>query len=201
LAGTGVSKKKLCGVCNEKEGKYKCTRCYLPSCSLACSTLHKATHAALEPKPEETVAAPPPQFNGTAPRPGTVASAGFKGPFTALDDSKELQTLFKMYPKLPSLLDEINTATLRPLEELDNNTDSGFLRGKKQEPWTSDRGLEKGRDALNRARDTDEGVREYSKLILQILSGEAGISAAELVQKELAEENAKIIEALLKGEM
>jgi len=25
-----VSGMKLCGVCNEKEGKYKCTRCYLP---------------------------------------------------------------------------------------------------------------------------------------------------------------------------
>lgn len=31
LAGADVSKKKLCGVCNEKEEKYKCTRCYLPS--------------------------------------------------------------------------------------------------------------------------------------------------------------------------
>jgi hypothetical protein len=31
LAGADVSKKKLCGVCNEREGKYKCTRCYLPS--------------------------------------------------------------------------------------------------------------------------------------------------------------------------
>jgi len=25
-----VPKKKLCGVCKEKEGKYKCSRCYLP---------------------------------------------------------------------------------------------------------------------------------------------------------------------------
>jgi hypothetical protein len=171
------------------------------SCSLACSTLHKATHPALEPKPAEAKAEAQPQFNGAAPRPGTLAVVGFKGPFAALDDSKALQTLFKMYPQLPSLLDEINTATLRPLEDLDNNTQNGFSRRKKEEPWTFDRGLEKGREALSRARDTDEGVREYSKLILQLLSGEAGISAAELVQKELAEENAKIIEALLKGEM
>lgn len=168
---------------------------------MACSTVHKATHPALEPKPAEVTAEPQPQSNGAAPRPGTVAAVDFKGPFAALDDSKELQTLFKIYPKLPSLLDEINTATLRPLEELANNTQNGFSRGKKEEPWTFDRGLEKGREALNRARDTDESVREYSKLILQILSGEAGVSAAELVQKELAEENAKIIEALLKGEM
>jgi zinc finger HIT domain-containing protein 3 len=106
-----------------------------------------------------------------------------------------------MYPKLPSLLDEINKATLRPLEELDDLPQNRYPMGKKEQPWTLDRGLEKGREALNRARDTDEGIREYCKLILQILSGEAGVSAAELVQKELKEENAKIIEALLQGEL
>jgi len=31
LAEADVPKKKLCGICNEKEWKYKCTRCYLPS--------------------------------------------------------------------------------------------------------------------------------------------------------------------------
>jgi len=31
LAEADVPKKKLCGICNENEWKYKCTRCYLPS--------------------------------------------------------------------------------------------------------------------------------------------------------------------------
>lgn len=31
LAEADVPKKRLCGVCNEKEWKYKCTRCYFPS--------------------------------------------------------------------------------------------------------------------------------------------------------------------------
>lgn len=30
LVEADVPKKKLCGVCNENEPKYKCTRCYLP---------------------------------------------------------------------------------------------------------------------------------------------------------------------------
>lgn len=30
LAEVKMSSKKLCGVCNENEGKYKCSRCYLP---------------------------------------------------------------------------------------------------------------------------------------------------------------------------
>jgi zinc finger HIT domain-containing protein 3 len=171
------------------------------SCSLACSTVHKATHPALEPTQAAAKPEPKPQSIGAAPRPGTVAAAGYKGPFAALDDSKELQLLFKLYPKLPTLLDDINAATLRPLEELDNRAHNGYTKGKKEQPWTLDRGLEKGREALNRARDTDEGVREYSNLILQILSGDAGISAAELVQKELTVENTKIIEALLQGEL
>ena len=163
--------------------------------------IHKSTHPAIEPKPTETKPEPQPQSKAAAPRAGTVAAAGFKGPFAALDDSKELQLLFKTYPKLSSLLDDINNATLRPLEELDDLPQNKFSRGKKEQPWTLDRGLEKGREALRRARETDEGVSDYCKLILQILSGEAGISAAELVQKELKEENAKIIEALLQGEL
>lgn len=118
-----------------------------------------------------------------------------------MDNSKELQLLFQTYPKLPALLDEINTATLRPLEELDHLPQTRYSKEKREQPWTYDRGLEKGREALNRLRDTDEGVNEYSTLVLQILSGEAGISAAELVDKELKEENAKIIEALLQGEL
>jgi zinc finger HIT domain-containing protein 3 len=168
---------------------------------LACSTIHKATHPAPEPKPAETKPKPKSEPSGSTPRPGTVAAAGFKGPFAALDDSKELQLLFRIYPKLPALLDQINTATLRPLEELNNLPQHVYLKGKKEQPWTYDRGLEKGRETLNRLRDTDEGVREYSTLVLQILSGEAGISAAQLVEKELKEENSRIIEALLQGEM
>ena len=31
LAEADVPNNKLCGVCNKKEWKYKCTRCYLPS--------------------------------------------------------------------------------------------------------------------------------------------------------------------------
>jgi hypothetical protein len=31
LAEADVSKKKLCSICNEKEWKYKCARCYLPT--------------------------------------------------------------------------------------------------------------------------------------------------------------------------
>jgi len=46
-----------------------------------------------------------------------------------------------------------------------------------------------------------EAVREYSRLVLKILAGDGDVDAAEQIQKELAEENARIISQLLNGEI
>jgi len=58
---------------------------------------------------------------------------------------------------------------------------------------------------LKRARNEDgvdgESVREYGRLILQILGGEEGLTTEEIIQKELKEENARIIEQLLNGDI
>ncbi|TVY85248.1 hypothetical protein LSUE1_G000130 [Lachnellula suecica] len=197
------AKAKVCGVCEEKEGKYKCSRCFLPYCSIACSKKHIATHPPLEPTPtieKDTAPAPPPKI---APRLGTRAAAGFRGPFAALDDSKELQELFKIYPLLRAQLEGINTATLCPLEEQNYNQEYSRKRNG-IEPWNSDRGLQKGVEALTQARNTSgkegEGIREFSRLILQILSGENGDEAAAVIEREIAEENARLIEQLQKLE-
>lgn len=137
------------------------------------------------------------------PRPGTVAAAGHKGPFAALDESAELQELFKTYPRLPSLLEEIDKRTLPPT----SNNQNGGLKGnfrRKEEPWNADVGLKKGIEALNQARNSSnkdgKSLREYTRLVLQILSGESEESASEQIQKEQAAENARIIERLLQGE-
>jgi zinc finger HIT domain-containing protein 3 len=135
------------------------------------------------------------------PRPGTVAAAGFKGPFAVLDDSRELQALFRQFPRLPSQLNEINAATLRPIEVPGK---SHFGRGK-EEPWNQDRGLQNGVHALCQAREAygkdGEGVREFGRLVLQLLSRDEAMDAAELIEKELAEENAMIIQQLLNREI
>ncbi|PVH84605.1 hypothetical protein DL98DRAFT_584680 [Cadophora sp. DSE1049] len=202
-------KKKLCGVCNEKECKYKCSRCYLPYCSIACSTIHKATHPAEEPKPAVELKAHP-----TLPpkppiaRPGTVAGAtnaansATANPFAALDDSKELRELFKKFPRLQMLVDRINKATLPPVHNMQQNLNGGR---RKEQPWNSDRGLEKGAKVLDDLRNTGSkdgrAIREFSKLILRLLSQENGLSAREVVEKELAEENQRVVEQLLNGEL
>ncbi|TVY49630.1 hypothetical protein LOCC1_G000349 [Lachnellula occidentalis] len=173
------------------------------SCSVACSKLHNQTHPALEPTPKADKPPPPPQPNKGVPRAGTVAAAGYKGPFAALDSSKELQELFRKHPSLRSQLEDINSATLPPVEGCGFGQ-GGSRRGGKVEPWNSDRGLQKGVQALSKARDTsgEDGrcIREYSRLVLDILSGEEGAQAAEVIQKEMAEENTRIIEQLLNNE-
>jgi hypothetical protein len=68
--------------------------------------------------------------------------------------------------------------------------------------WNQDRGLEKGRAALGHARAAwgkdGEGVREFGELVLRIVEG---VDAEELVRRELERENARIVKALLEGEM
>jgi hypothetical protein len=126
-----------------------------------------------------------------------------------LDDSKGLQTLFKLYPTLPSLLLEIHSATLRPTDEDDINPQSQYRGGKgkhqsNRKIWNHDRGVQDGIEALRQARrlggKDGEGVREYSQLVLQTLSLDDTVDAEALIQKELADEDARIVSLLLNGE-
>ncbi|KAH6682940.1 hypothetical protein B0J14DRAFT_467844 [Halenospora varia] len=200
-AQSNPSKSKLCGVCNEKDSRYKCSRCYLPYCSIACSSTHKATHP-----PQETVPKPvdksPPKINSRIPQAGTV---GYRGPFCALDESKELQALFKIYPQLKSQLENIYAATLSPTEGSQPELSHGHRKKSgKADFWDRDRGLQNGIHALNKLRNTcgedGEGVREFSRLILQIVSGEENLTAAEAIRKEIDDENARIVSLLLSHE-
>lgn len=111
--------------------------------------------------------------------------------------------LFKLYPRLPTLLDEIHNTTLQPLPG-DNDT-NGYKNGRrKEEQWNSDRGLAKGVQALNKARNSDgkdgESLREYSRLVLQILAADDEVSAAEQLQREVAEADRRFVKELLEGE-
>ncbi|KAH8687505.1 hypothetical protein BGZ60DRAFT_363535 [Tricladium varicosporioides] len=195
------SKSKLCGVCNEKDSRYKCSRCYLPYCSIGCISIHKAAHP-----PQETVHKPadqsPPKINARIPQAGVV---GYKSPFCALDESKELRALFKIYPQLKSQLENIYAATLPPTEGSQPELSHRHRKkSSKADFWDRDRGLQNGIHALNELRNTcgedGEGVREFSRLILQIVSGEENLSAAEAIRKEINDENARIVSLLLSHE-
>ncbi|CAL3972491.1 hypothetical protein PZA11_004402 [Diplocarpon coronariae] len=199
--------KKLCSVCNQNKPKYKCSRCYLPYCSVACSTLHKATHPAEESKPAvEPKEEPEPQTQTGRKRLGTAggaATAGLREPFAALDNSKELQSLFRQYPRLRTLLNRIDKATQQPMDTNTLQNQNGSKR--KAQPWNPDRGLQKGIQVLTDLRNTGskdgKAIREFSTVILRILSQQEGVSARDAVEQEVALENQKVVEQLLKGEL
>ena len=99
------------------------------------------------------------------------------------------------------LLERINKVTLPPVNNM-QQAQNGARR--KEQQWNSDRGLQKGVQALSELRNTGSkdgrAIREFSQLILRILSPEDGLTAREVVEKELAEENQKVVEQLLNGE-
>jgi len=169
------------------------------SCSIPCLKIHKATHTEVDARPIPLPQEPMPTSNNGAPRAGTVAAASFKGPFAALDASEDLQILFRTYPRLSAQLHMIDSATHRPVNQNGGYQNNG--KGRKEPAWTTDIGMQKGVDAMYRAKSAEdgEGVREYCKLILQILSGD-DMAAEEMIQKEIAEENVRMIKGLLDQE-
>ncbi|TLD25022.1 hypothetical protein PspLS_05710 [Pyricularia sp. CBS 133598] len=215
-AAAGVIEPKpartTCGVCEKEPSKYKCPHCSLAYCSVPCSRIHKETHppSSLPPKP-------PPPVNRSA-----AAKTGRQHPFSILDDSPELRNLFKKYPNLPSTLNQIHSATLPPKKEPGtrggfpwklSDVDSRLLDGtgrpgggrKKNEPWSQDVGLSRGRAALRKARmdpsDVGDGVREYCELVLYLLSkGSDKDEATAMVSREYTQEEIKLIETLQQQE-
>ncbi|OBT46601.1 hypothetical protein VE00_01738 [Pseudogymnoascus sp. WSF 3629] len=214
---------KVCGVCNDQQAKYKCSRCEIPYCSVACATLHRAIPCEAPVTRSLTpLAAEPATQNGSIrPLPGTVAGSTQGNIFSVLESSQKLQSLFIMYPRLRSQLREIYSATLPPTDDpntLGSNNDHSFpqfQRGRgggrggmgrgnsRPGPWNSDRGTQDGIDALGKAKlefgKAGEGVREYANLVLKLVAAD-GVDVARLVQDEVAEENAKIIAQLLNGD-
>lgn len=193
------------------------------SCSVACATLHRATHPAVDDDAPPTTVEVRPAIDTNRQTvkstPGTSSAAGSRNPFTVLQEAKELQTLFMMYPRLRSQLRDIYTATLPPTDDstgtAEHYEDQSYShrgrgrgkgrngRGRDRASWNTDRGTQDGIDALCSAKEQygkgGEGVREYAELVLKLVSME-GVDVVRLVQEEVAEENAKIIAQLLNGD-
>ncbi|KXH33709.1 HIT zinc finger [Colletotrichum nymphaeae SA-01] len=200
-------KTKMCGVCHEKEGKYKCTRCALPFCSVPCNKTHRENHPPdpePAPKPASAAIEPP------APSGGAAAASDPRNPFSVLDDSDQLRYLFRRYPTLQARLLEIFAAT-EPPPELQSTGGSlnDMMKARalaaanpKKEQWTHDVGIRKGKEALRRARAADgedgEGVREYVELINHLMSqASAAAEAEEVIRKQAAEKDAELIRRLM----
>ncbi|KAF9870159.1 hit finger domain protein [Colletotrichum karsti] len=199
-----LPKTKMCGICNEKEGKYKCTRCSLPFCSVPCNKIHRENHPPdPEPAPRTPAAAEPPEANVKA------KARDPNNPFSVLDDSDQLRYLFKRYPNLRSRLLDILAAT-EPPPELQGTGSSlnDMMKAKamaaanpKKEQWTHDVGIRKGKEALRKARNAageeGEGVREYIELINHLVSKDEDAAAEEAIRKSAAERDTELIRRLM----
>ncbi|PKS09754.1 hypothetical protein jhhlp_004375 [Lomentospora prolificans] len=188
----------MCAVCNTNPGKYKCPRCRMPYCSVACNKAHKDNH----PPDPEPVAAP-----STDPMPKNSEKPKFdpSNPFGILESSEKLQMLFKKYPHLPDQLLKIHAATEPPAQ-----SGPTFLGGKptesrrlEKEIWSRATGIKKGKEALQRAREASgeegEAVREYQELVLHLLSGRDD-STQDVVQRRLANQENELLKSFVVAE-
>ncbi|KAL2195783.1 hypothetical protein P885DRAFT_39405 [Corynascus similis CBS 632.67] len=196
---------KICGVCGAQPGKYKCPRCSMPYCSVACNKQHKENHPPDPPKPE-----PSPAPSKVQPDPAE------DDPYSILLEHRDtFQHLFTKYSSLAAELTRIQETTLPPSDALNTsggdvaasaarNRQQPWMRGnnRQQQPWTKDVGLRNGAEALRRARtdpsDTGDGVREFCELVKFLLNKKR--ESIEKVREEVAAEEARHIERLMREE-
>jgi len=170
------------------------------SCSISCFKIHKENHP-----PEEA-----PKPAGASTKVPEPVKKQDRHPFSVLDNSVELRRLFNKYPNLSRRLKKIHEATLPPRGEgitkggLPWKLPSTEHRGKKEEPWTREVGLRRGRDALRKARvdpnEDGDAVREYCETVLYLLSKAENRDATELVRQEVAKGDAEFVERLMEME-
>ncbi|KAL7933489.1 hypothetical protein V8C35DRAFT_56516 [Trichoderma chlorosporum] len=210
----GPSKQKtssnLCGVCDVNPGKYKCSRCRLPYCSVQCSKTHQQNHPPdppkEEPKPTNLASSEPRAAGANVPPPGSIDPTN---PFSALATSDKLQLLFNKYPNLPNQLLEIHAATQPPPDAADAAARAipaslmkGLPANNGKASWNHDIGIKNGKAALRRARkasgEDGEAIREYTELILHIMNEtDEKNNATAFVQRQIAEQDTALIERLL----
>ncbi|KAK3947811.1 hypothetical protein QBC32DRAFT_75151 [Pseudoneurospora amorphoporcata] len=184
---------KQCGVCQAQPGKYRCPRCPLMYCSVACNKSHKENHPPVsEPTPAQKQ--PPTQQSQPAKDDDPLAFL--------LPHAHHITRLLNKYPHLESRLNHILAQTLPPSNNpqglaVDPNTgfattasglpvrvqvpgyasSSGSSYMKKDtQPWSKEVGLRRGAAALKRARtdptETGDGVRELCDTVLWLLKSQ-----------------------------
>ncbi|KAL2753709.1 hypothetical protein ACRALDRAFT_2110395 [Sodiomyces alcalophilus JCM 7366] len=202
---------RLCGICNTNPGKYKCPRCALPFCSVPCNKIHRENHPP-DPEPESKPSDPgPPPVPAAVTEGASSSSNQPNNPFSVLDDSEQLRYLFRRYPNLPQQLLAINAATEPPPEAQPSTLKEAILakaaaaNNPKHTQWNHDVGIRKGKEALRKARkaegDAGEGVREFSELIVHLISqGTQGEEADSVLRNQVAQRDADLIKRLLEEE-
>ncbi|RDA93004.1 hypothetical protein CP533_5496 [Ophiocordyceps camponoti-saundersi (nom. inval.)] len=189
----------VCGICTTAASKYKCSRCYLPYCSIACNKMHLMNHPP-DPKPEPNLTPPPSQL------PAEPKAAGARHPFHILETSKKLEWLFRRYPNLPQQLLDIYTEMQPPAEDASVRIPASLRQGAPARgKWSREKGIKKGKAALRRARqlpgEAGEAIREYGLLVMLLLEeSEAKDGARTALQQQFAQQDVELIRELMEME-
>ncbi|KAI1175729.1 hypothetical protein F4777DRAFT_301747 [Nemania sp. FL0916] len=182
-----------CSTCNEAEGKYRCTRCDAITCSVACSREHRDNHPVIEDKPK------PVQYAIPTVVEQALAISDEKHPVKLSDiaDSLEYKNLLQRYPDLEIYLWHIAAATDPP-----QPGQGGNQARKQNQQWTSEEGMSSGVKLVQTIKaspgDVRDAIREFSDLV-SIFKDRIRMQD-ENVRKLRAEEDARIINGLLKQE-
>ncbi|KAL1303936.1 hypothetical protein AAFC00_000389 [Neodothiora populina] len=182
----------ICGVCQLQPSKYKCSKCELPYCSLACYKSHKDSHAEEVVEPQESAESPV----STPVQEDVPVSSAARGrqskkiDYSDLQNDPDLLRLMNRYPGLRIQLQHIYSFTLEPdPEEQRFSSFQGRGRGRgrggrgrggwrgrggfnqqqsRPSQWTQSKGDKEAADAFKRMRTSEgeeEGLAEFVQLI------------------------------------
>ena len=132
------------------------------------------------------------------------------GPYAGLADLPEYHMLMKRYPRLPTLLWGIATATdppaggnaSKPPRLPGSGHNNGFRRDK--EPWTQEKGVQNAVHVLRKTRnapgDDSDALREFSDLVRLFKARKEAQAATPLFRKKYERDSANFINQLMRTE-
>ncbi|KAF2214918.1 hypothetical protein CERZMDRAFT_36666 [Cercospora zeae-maydis SCOH1-5] len=138
----------ICGVCQEVESKYRCPKCDIRYCSVACNKIHKTIHEQ-ETTPNASLTTAPTQQDSIAQegqstsQPNDKSQSPEKSKFDGFENDAELKRLLNRYPYLRYQLQLVYGITIEP------GPDEAYRWGKQK--WFND-GSSPQRSKVSRGR-------------------------------------------------
>ncbi|KAI1084403.1 hypothetical protein F5B20DRAFT_576542 [Whalleya microplaca] len=213
----------LCLICDTAEGKYKCPRCNLYTCSVACFREHRDNHPDMPESADDSPATLSSKASNTNGNDSPAASTGdansvedTKADATAsklseITDMPEYKVLIQKYPRLEAILWTLAAATDPPAHDDFGDakhtalpgSNAGFRR-KANQPWTKDVGYDNAVKTMRRIRngpgDDRDAVQEFCELHRLFLARKESADTAARIRQQLAKDNADVIGSLLRVE-
>ncbi|KAI0009316.1 hypothetical protein F4779DRAFT_617762 [Xylariaceae sp. FL0662B] len=216
--------KPLCLVCDTVEGKYKCPRCNLYTCSVACFREHRDNHPPM-PEPADDSSSTLIGSNASntstdvSPAASSVAASSTEEAkadatttkLSEITDMPEYKKLIQKYPRLEAILWNLAAATDPPTGVNGGNakhaalpgSSAGFRR-KAAQPWTKDLGYENAVNTMRQIRnspgDDRDAIQEFCELHRLFLARKESFDTAARIRQQFAKDDADVIGSLMRDE-